>query len=67
MEVNFMRMHSRILLAGMATLVAAGAWAGELGVGMKAPKLEVAKWFKGKPVTLDNGKTLTVIEFWATW
>jgi thiol-disulfide isomerase/thioredoxin len=38
-----------------------------LRVGMAAPALKVAKWFKGTPVEkLETGK-LYVVEFWATW
>jgi hypothetical protein len=50
-------------LAGMS----AAALADEVGVGLKAPKLEAAKWFQGQPVQLADGKTINVIEFWATW
>ncbi len=38
-----------------------------LRVGMPAPQLKVAKWFKGTPVEkLEAGK-IYVVEFWATW
>ncbi|MBN2130013.1 MAG: TlpA family protein disulfide reductase, partial [Sedimentisphaerales bacterium] len=38
-----------------------------LRVGMPAPALKVAKWFKGEPVEkLEPGK-IYVVEFWATW
>lgn len=38
-----------------------------LHVGVPAPALKVAKWFKGAPVEkLEPGK-LYVVEFWATW
>jgi hypothetical protein len=63
-------MHARLklVIAAVSLLaITAVANAGELGVGMKAPTLEVAKWFKGKPVKLGDGKTINVIEFWATW
>ena len=59
---------SRFAFAGVALSVLAGAaLAGEVGVGHKAPPLAVAKWIKGKPVKLGDGKTINVIEFWATW
>lgn len=63
-----MRIGYRAISVGLAlsTLAAVGM-AGEVGVGLKAPKLEVAKWFKGKPVQIGDGKMLSVIEFWATW
>jgi hypothetical protein len=63
-------MHTRYqaMICGVALLaVCATASAGEVGVGLKAPALEAAKWFKGKPVKLGDGKTINVIEFWATW
>jgi thiol-disulfide isomerase/thioredoxin len=34
--------------------------------GSKAPALNVNKWVKGDPVTLEKGKVY-VVEFWATW
>lgn len=34
--------------------------------GGKAPKIEVLKWVKGKPVTIAK-KGVYVVEFWATW
>lgn len=37
-----------------------------LTIGSPAPKLPVAEWVKGKPVSLADGK-VHVIEFWATW
>jgi len=42
------------------------AHAQELFEGMPAPKLKIAKWVKGEPVTLQKGK-FYVIDFWATW
>jgi thiol-disulfide isomerase/thioredoxin len=42
------------------------AHAQALKVGSPAPKLAVAKWVKGKPVSLEKGKVY-VVEFWATW
>ncbi|RMF80417.1 MAG: hypothetical protein D6744_08280 [Planctomycetota bacterium] len=55
-------------LAGLAAIgIASSALAGELGD--KAAKLQVAKWIKGDPVdvTAADGKTVYVVEFWATW
>ncbi len=37
-----------------------------LKVGDNAPPVKVAKWVKGKPTKLGNGK-VNVVEFWATW
>ena len=38
-------------------------------LGDKAAALEIAEWVKGKPVVLADGKgkTIYVVEFWATW
>ncbi len=33
---------------------------------MRAPKLDVKQWFKGKPIS-DVTKGIFVVEFWATW
>ncbi|MBZ0173104.1 MAG: TlpA family protein disulfide reductase, partial [Phycisphaerales bacterium] len=38
-----------------------------LTIGMKAPKLEIAKWVKGDSVQhFEDGHTY-IVEFWATW
>jgi thiol-disulfide isomerase/thioredoxin len=39
------------------------------GLGMPAPALNVADWVKGQAVDLKEGKgkTVYVVEFWATW
>jgi thiol-disulfide isomerase/thioredoxin len=38
-------------------------------LGQPAPTLDIATWVKGKPVDLaaGKGKTIYVVEFWATW
>jgi len=38
-------------------------------LGEPAPPLKIATWVKGRPVDLaaGKGKTIHVIEFWATW
>ena len=40
-----------------------------LKVGNPAPSLDVAKWIKGDPVTLSEGRGTNayVVEFWASW
>jgi len=38
-----------------------------LRIGMPAPALKVAKWFKGEPVEKLETGTIYVVEFWATW
>jgi thiol-disulfide isomerase/thioredoxin len=48
-------------------LVALPASAADLGMGSKAPPLEVNKFVKGEQVKqFDKGK-IYVVEFWATW
>ncbi|MCX8108939.1 MAG: redoxin domain-containing protein [Verrucomicrobiae bacterium] len=38
-------------------------------IGDPAPQLQVAEWIKGGPINLADGKgkTVYVVEFWATW
>jgi len=57
-----------ILIAAIFFLIASGP-ASALAVGDKAPPLIVSKWFNGTQVNPDkpDGKTVYVIEFWATW
>lgn len=38
-----------------------------LSVGDPAPKLTIAKWVKGEPVTQFEAGKVYVVEFWATW
>ncbi len=40
---------------------------GTLKVGDKAPKIEVEKWVKGKPIEKYEDGQIYVVEFWATW
>ena len=60
---------SALLLAAVQNLSAADPKqpAGELG--MDAPPLKIGKWIKGGSVDLaaGKGKTIYVVEFWATW
>jgi len=59
----------RTTLAALLALVVAASPAAALDVGVKAPKLRVATWIKGRPVRLSagKGKKVYVVEFWATW
>ena len=57
---------ARFLALSSLLVVASLSLAQSLNIGDKAPQLNVAKWVKGSPQTLGNGK-ITVIEFWATW
>src|SRR5580765_2092376 len=63
-EMNMSR-----LVTALAVLLCVPAARAGLKVGDEAPALKVAKWVKGKPVTLSEGKDkqIYVIEFWATW
>lgn len=62
-----MRPFSKLLsLAVLAAAISSPVLAGDLGVGSSAPALKVAKWIKGGPVNLADGK-VHVVEFWATW
>ncbi|ADV61207.1 Redoxin domain protein [Isosphaera pallida ATCC 43644] len=65
------------LMVAVATAVALGSM-GRIGeaiagfqptlrVGSPAPKLEVAGWVKGQPVTQFQPGRVYVVEFWATW
>jgi thiol-disulfide isomerase/thioredoxin len=57
------------LVTALAVLLCVPAARAGLKVGDEAPALKVAKWVKGKPITLSEGKDkqIYVIEFWATW
>jgi thiol-disulfide isomerase/thioredoxin len=54
------------IVAGLTIASLAPARAETLTVGSPAPQLKVAKWVKGKPLTIKKG-AITVVEFWATW
>lgn len=38
-----------------------------LGVGDKAPELQIGEWVKGEPVEAFEPGKVFVVEFWATW
>lgn len=48
-------------------LFVAGATQAKLAIGDPAPKLQVAKWVQGQPVTAFNSNHVYIVEFWATW
>ncbi|MCA9244761.1 MAG: redoxin family protein [Phycisphaerales bacterium] len=62
-----MRWFRCAAIAAAAAVVATTWAAGDLGD--PAPKLEIGKWVKGEAVDLSKGKgkTIYVVEFWATW
>lgn len=53
----------------VSMLMVASAAYGAVDLGDEAPPLDVAKWIVGKPADLSSpdGKTIYVVEFWATW
>jgi len=55
------------MIAVAAVLVVGWASASELGI--QAPPLTIREWVKGPAVSLEDGrgKTVYVVEFWATW
>jgi thiol-disulfide isomerase/thioredoxin len=57
------------MLAGAVLAAAAGAAFAEVNVGDKAPALDIKEWIQGDPVVIEQGagKTIYVVEFWATW
>src|ERR1041385_8142862 len=54
-------------VACLALGVALSPRATALSVGDPAPKLQVAKWVQGEPVTGFKPGQTYVVEFWATW
>lgn len=62
-----MKPLSRLLALPLSTLLAAASLGAELGD--PAPALDIKEWIKGGPVDLaaGKGKTVHVVEFWATW
>ncbi len=63
-----MKTISAVALSALGLFtVATFAMAAELGD--PAPPLQISEWVKGGPVKLADGKgkTIYVIEFWATW
>jgi thiol-disulfide isomerase/thioredoxin len=59
----------RSSLALLVALTALASPAMALDLGDPAPEISVSHWFKGSPTSLASGagKTIYVIEFWATW
>ena len=59
------------ILTFIICLLAYGDVLTAIEIGDKAPPLNIAKWIKGTPVSLDSkndaGKKACVIFFWATW
>jgi thiol-disulfide isomerase/thioredoxin len=62
-------MKPTILFVVLAFVFAVQSHAAPLVVGDQAPPLKIDKWVKNGPVNLADGKgkTIYVIEFWATW
>lgn len=67
MVKKFVSYTVALLLSGGAVFAQDGAKKPTLGIGDKAPALDINTWVKGDAVTaFEPGKTY-VIEFWATW
>ena len=62
-------MNSRLILALAALAVAVPPALPAAVLGDPAAPLKLAEWVKGQPVQLaeGKGKTVYVVEFWATW
>jgi thiol-disulfide isomerase/thioredoxin len=58
--------HLALLGVAAGALAQAPAEPKAIGLGDKAPALKPARWIKGEPVRLGDGK-VHVVEFWATW
>jgi len=57
------------MLLYVSTIILSATPVPAMELGDPAPPLEVAEWIKGQPVSLEDGKgkTVYVVEFWATW
>lgn len=51
---------SALILSGLLPASAAR-------IGDRAAALSIKDWAKGKPVNVNDGKNIYVVEFWATW
>jgi len=62
-------MHRPLIAVSAIVALTLGSAAQAAELGSKAAPLKIAKWVKGEPVDLSksDGKTVYVIEFWATW
>lgn len=59
--------YATVFLFSMLLSFGTRAQLAALQIGDAAPPLEVARWFKGKPIqSFEKGKVY-VVEFWATW
>jgi thiol-disulfide isomerase/thioredoxin len=61
--------RSRLCLLALCIFAALGSHALAIELGDPAPALQIAQWVKGQPIDLvaGKGKTVFVVEFWATW
>lgn len=58
---NLKRLIFLCALAGLASQLSAAK------LGDPAGALQIKDWAKGKPVDVRDGKSIYVVEFWATW
>jgi thiol-disulfide isomerase/thioredoxin len=64
---HFMLPRILTTLTGIALVIATLSAEAKLTVGDPAPKLQVAKWVQGDPVTAFDTNHVYIVEFWATW
>jgi len=64
-----MKLHQQLLVTALAGLTFGLTASSAAELGMAAPPLNIAKFVKGGPVVLADGKgkQVFVVEFWATW
>ena len=64
-----MKLIRNLAAATVAMALASYAIGADAELGIDAPPLKIGEWVKGKPVDLKDGKgkTVYVVEFWATW
>lgn len=64
-----MKRMRTFVIAVLALVALAGQGLAAADIGDSAPALQIAKWVKGQPIALKDGlgKTVFVVEFWATW
>jgi len=62
-----LRLCPLTLLTSVALVAGTLTAAAKLAVGDPAPKLQVAKWAQGEPVTALDTNYVYIVEFWATW
>lgn len=57
----------RMRVAAVLMCLGAVAMADGMGIGAKAPPIDISHWVKGEAVTEFRPGHVYVLEFWATW